>query len=86
MNIHEQKALEQIHYAYEWVVGSYQDDVKEGIVDEMPSKETLLFDIYEQVMHWTHTELGLYSEPVHQIRFSGRSFIISNIEALLKIK
>lgn len=86
MNSHEKVALEQINLAYAWVIGSYEDDIKDGIVEKMPTKRVIANEIYEQVMNWTHTEMGLHSEPVHQARFAGKDFIVSEIGKLVGIK
>lgn len=86
MNTHEKIALEQIGYALDWVVGSYRDDMKDGTIKKMPSRVDLIDDVYEQLMHWTHTETGLSSEPTYQVRLAGKDFIISRITEMLKVK
>jgi hypothetical protein len=50
----------------------------------MPPLDELISDVYEQVMNWTHTEFGLYSKPVHQVRFAGKDFIMSYITDKIK--
>lgn len=84
MNKNQRLAVEQIEFALDWVVACYKDDIQEGIIDTMPSLDELISNVYEQVMNWKHTEFGLYSEPVRQVRFAGKDFIMSYLTDKIK--
>jgi hypothetical protein len=84
MNKNQIIALEQIDNAFEWVIGSYKNDIEDNKIAKMPSKEELLNDIYEQLMNWTHTEFSLHSTPIYRVRLAGKDFITSAIKDKLK--
>lgn len=72
-------ALQQIILAVDWIVGSYHDDIKEGLIKKKPSRALMADEVYEHIMHWTLTEWGIYSEPNIYLRLAGKDFIMTNI-------
>jgi hypothetical protein len=78
-------ALEQIKLAVDWIVGSYDEDIEDGLIKRRPSRALMADEIYEHLMHWTLTEFGIYSEPNIYMRLAGSDFIKANIAQQIAI-
>lgn len=74
------QAKQQVKYAVDWILGGYENDILDGNREEMPSKEVLIDQIYEQVMTCTTYPGTVIYTPLKQIRFAGKKFILDEIE------
>ena len=79
MNKTEKRAWREVKNAFEWVVGGYENSVCDGHIEEMPTYEELVEEIYWTVMNCT-TEPGYQScTPCEEVRFAGKEFIMECI-------
>lgn len=83
MNKTEKRAWKEVKNAFNWVVGGYENSVCDGQMEEMPSYEDIVDEIYWTVMNCT-TEQGYQSSrPCDEVRFAGKEFIEECIKHLM---
>jgi hypothetical protein len=76
----QEVALKQIKLAVDWVVGDYQDMVKQGLIKKKPTKNQMIEEVYECIMNWTLTDLSISDKPTTYLRLAGKDFIMENIK------
>lgn len=65
-----------IREARNFVVGGYENAILDGYAEEMPNDETLVFEIYDEVLHNPVVELRGGLVPIKKdIRFLGKDRI-----------
>lgn len=76
----QEVALEQIKLAVDWVVGDYHDMLKDGLIKKIPPKPQMVEEVYECIMNWTLTDLGIDDKATTYLRLAGKDFIMENIK------
>lgn len=80
LNKFEQKALQQVINATNWVTGEFENEIMDGYREEMPARSNLAGMIYDTVMTCTTTKCSQIGRPISEIRFAGKAFIKAAIE------
>lgn len=85
MNKNQIKALENIHHGYNWVIGGLENSVQDGHLEEMPSGEELLQEVYDEVTSCTFdTGFCDTKNAPSCMKFAGKQFILNAIADLLR--
>lgn len=84
-NNNQKHAWAQVIEATNYITGGYENDLADGHIDCIPSRECLIEEIYDHVMSCTTYEGCVLGAPIKEIRFVGKDFIIEQIkERLIK--
>ena len=77
MNKHQKLAAQQVKHAINWIVGGYENSIQDGHMDasEMPSKEELVDEIYNELMVSSYGPGSCSCHPIEEIKFAGMDFI-----------
>ena len=84
MNKTEKRAWKEVKNAFNWVVGGYENSVCDGQMEEMPTYEAIVEEIYWTVMNCTTTEGHQSGKPCDEVRFAGKDFIMECIQHLME--
>lgn len=83
---HQKSALSNVEGAYTYVLGSYENSVQDGHIDEMPSVEDMFEEVYDEAMNSGHKMLGgmrIDGGPAPIcVKFAGKKFIREQIAKL----
>ena len=81
MNKREDLVRRIVNQKANWIIGEWENEVEDGNVDEMPTKEELINTIYDEVINIKQLN-GLKVEK--DIRFVGTKRILEMIENKVK--
>lgn len=88
MTKHQKSALSNVEGAYTYVLGSYENSVQDGHIDEMPSVEDMFEEVYDEAMNSGHEMLGgirMDGGPAPIcVKFAGKKFIREQIAKLFR--
>ena len=84
MNGNEKRAWKEVKNAFNWVVGGFENSVCDGAMDEMPSYEDIVDEIYWTVTNCTTREGYQSMSPCDEVRFAGKEFIMECIEHVME--
>lgn len=76
-----QKLVERLIYQkYNYTVGGFENSFADGNLEEMPSREEMIKEVYNEVMCATYVEMKMGLYPITQdIRFLGKETIMDLI-------
>ena len=77
MNKHQKIAAKQVKYAIDYIVGGYENSIQDGHMEQndMPSKEQLVDEIYDEMMNCTFGPGSCRNHPTEEVKFAGTEFI-----------
>lgn len=85
MNVREQTVKKLIKQKINWVVGGYENAVSDKHIEEMPSREQIADEVYQEVIDSKYLEIGAGLMPIQKdIRFLGKQRIKQLIKENLK--